>query len=99
MFENMKMTTKTTHHVDYSELETTIKKLYGVIYEIVAAEEAGNDTALEFFVDGVIEDYDHNDMRKLMAGEFIPFHTELWLNIMCFNQEIPPGDYIIRVSW
>lgn len=95
----MKITTKTTHHVDYYELEATIKKLYGVTYEIAAAEESGNDTSLEFFVDGAIQDYDLADMRKLMAGEFIPFRTELWLNIMCCNQEIPSGAYIVRVSW
>ncbi len=99
MSEHMKIITKTTHHVDYSELEAAIKRLYGVIYEIAAAEESGNDTSLEFFVDGTIEDYDLADMRKLMAGEFIPFRTELWLNIMCSVQEIPSGDYIVRVSW
>lgn len=99
MFKHMKITTKTTHHVDYTELEATIKKLYGVTYEIAAAEESGNDASLEFFVDGVIEDYDLDDMRKLISGEWIPFGTGLWLNIMCFNQEIPSGDYIVRVSW
>ncbi len=96
---NLNIKTETTHSVDYWDLEQFIKDLYGVTYEIAAAEESGNDTTLEFSVDGKIEDYELDDMRKLMVGKWVPYRTGLWLNIMCSNEEIPAGKYYVRVSW
>ena len=95
----LKMQTKVIHEVDVFNLEQFITHRYGITYEIVAAEEAGNGDNLHFTVDGKIEDYEMSDMRKIISGTWIPFRTGLLLNLMCFNEEIPAGEYYIKVSW
>lgn len=90
---------KITHHVDYRDLEEYIKEVFGFDYEIAAAEECGNDTALHFNIDGEVDEYDAKDLEKLKSGEWVPYRTRMLLNVMAKNLTIPAGDYIVKVSW
>lgn len=99
LMPNLNIRTQTTHHVDCWDLEQFIKDRYGINYEIVAAEEASNDSTLHFSVDGNLQGYELDDVRKLISGNWIPFRTRQLLNLMCFNEEIPTGEYYIEISW
>lgn len=83
----------------YRDLEQYIKDLYEIDYEIVAAEEANNGDNLHFIVDGQIDDDEMSDVRKIISGDWVSFSTGPLLNLMCFNEEIPAGEYYIVIDW
>jgi hypothetical protein len=96
---NLPMRTKVTHYVDYTDLEQFIVEAYGFTYEIVAAEECSNDTTLNIEVTGVLDTYDIQNFNKLRSGEWVPFCTQLILDVLAHSNKIPAGMYNIRICW
>ncbi len=94
------MKTKVSNYVEYYDLEKFVKERYGHKIEIVAMEEASNDTSLVFFVDGVISSgYSDKIEHWLETGEFFHFGTNIILQKLCYDSYIPAGEYVIEVSW
>jgi hypothetical protein len=95
----MKIRTETVHFVEYRDLEKAIKEHYGVDYEFVAAEECGNDSSHVFYVDGIIQDYDLEDLDTFLRGGWLNYRTGLILDKMHLDGHIPTGKYIVEVCW
>lgn len=95
----MDMRTETVHFVDYSALENAILKHYGISYEFVAAEECANDSSHVFHVDGIIQDYDLEDLNTFLRGGWVSYRTGLILNKMHLDGHIPTGKYVVEVCW
>jgi hypothetical protein len=91
--------TRSTHYVDYSELQRYIKAVYGFEYPIVAAEETSNDTSLSYDIDGQIESWDREDFAKLTTGQWVPYRTRMLLNWMASEDRIPLGAYVVEICW
>lgn len=92
-------TTKSTHYVDYCELERYIKAVYEFNYEIVAAEECANDSYLSYDIDGEIDNGDMEDFAKMVAGQWVPYRTRMLLNLMARENRIPVGAYVVEICW
>ena len=93
-------TTKTTHYVSYNDLEYFIKEVYGFTLDLCAAEEASNDSHLTYDIDGIVEEYDREDIEQLFNGEWVGFGTgRLALTKLCVDGHIPAGNYCVDIFW
>lgn len=100
----LKMTTKTTHHVKYGDLERLIEETYGFPeYSIACEEECNNDTALTFDVNAAMKyrsEYDFKDLEEMIATKKTKqWRTGLLMDDMCRRGLIPEGSYVVEVSW
>lgn len=105
----MKVEKKVTYHVGYSEVERAITDYFtqnhgfsGEYYEIPDLEEASNGVSLEFNIDGKLSDREQEDIDKAIQAKTFSkskWRTRLFLDYLCKNGVIEPGDYVIRVSW
>lgn len=95
------MTTKVTNYVNVWDLEKFIKEKYGHDVEIVAMEEASNDTSLTFEITGgPVDEYDFQKLADwVMTGVYMPFGTQLILEQMHADGYVTMGNYVIEVSW
>ena len=88
--------------LQYRELEELIKEFYGQEYEFVAKEELGNDSSKTFFVesDAPLDSWDAEDIEKFKkTGKIGNCRTHALLDDMAAQKFIPPGNYLIEVSW
>jgi hypothetical protein len=86
--------------MDYAELEKLVKEKFGFKkYCFAAVEECGNDSSHEFTVDGELDEFDKEDLKKWEDGEFVKYTNGILLNALCFHEIIEPGDYVIEVFW
>lgn len=95
----LNMRTEVTHYVDYRELEEFIQDTYGFQYEVVAAEECGNDTSLAFTVG---TNFDNNDallFEEMRQGIWHPYRTHMLLTKLASEGKIPTGKYIVEICW
>lgn len=87
--------------VDYYDVEVLIHKIYGSHFEIVAQEEASNDSNLTFTVEAKEPEYDwdRDELEKFTSNRTSDCSTSLILNDMCRKGIIEPGNYLINISW
>jgi hypothetical protein len=87
--------------VDYWDLEEIIKEYYGKEYETVPGEEWSNDSNYKFTIEKGEKiwkaDQERLDTFKETGKGEILLRT--LLTDMCNNDAIPPGTYLVRVSW
>ncbi len=97
----MKIYTRTTHYVEYRDLEKFINQEFGKVFEIVVMEEVGNDVSLTFEIDGKITDYEQSDFDAWIDGNdnALMFQTRVILNKFASVGLIPKGSYVVSVSW
>lgn len=98
----LRINTKTVHHVDYDDLGTFLAKVFGFKdYHVTAEEECGNNVALEFTVDASEpEECDAEDLREMIATKRSKgFRTGVLMCEACRRGLIPPGDYVVQVFW
>lgn len=100
--EPLKVTTQVINLVDSSTLEAFVEESYKLTsYSFAAVEECGNDSDHAFHVDGNLdEDDDEEDIKLIREGKEVPtYRNALLLDILCHDGLIPPGNYLIQVSW
>lgn len=100
--KTLKINTKPTHHVNYSDWESFVAKEYKVKnYQIACAEEMGNDTA---FMSNVHKTelvlYEVDKLNKFVASNGgTRWITHLLLQDLVNRDKIPEGTYVIKISW
>lgn len=91
--------TKTTHYVDYSNMENYLSEKIGRRVEII---ESANDTDYHLSLKKEkIEDYDKETIDDFLKTGYIgmdyEYHT---IFTHCVNEGwLEEGDYVLRVSW
>lgn len=98
----MKFTTKTTHHVEYNELDKAINQHFGTThFEVVAVEEAGNDESrtFDFTENDTLDEYDLEDIENFKNGWLPNYRTATLLLKMAQDGAIPFGCYVVNISW
>jgi hypothetical protein len=97
----LKITPKCVYEVDYSDLEVLVNELFGTDWSFVINEEARNDSNHTFNVIKNSElgsnEYDRFDFKDFLTENIIS--TRLLLNVLCNQDLIEEGDYLITVSW
>lgn len=97
----MRFCEKTYNVVDYHEVEKAIQDFYGIDeFSVPCDLETSNDTNHSFTIDGKLDQYDLVDLaefKKELKQTY--WRTPLLMNDLCRNDIIPPGDYLISVSW
>jgi len=95
----MKTRIKTYHVVDYVDFNEFASDHYGREVDFVAITESSNDIEHSFSPDGVMRDYDKEELNEWLA------HDSDWVSIPTILDDlvakglIEPGNYLIRVSW
>lgn len=98
----MNIVTKTTHHIDYADLERGIKENFGKEFDIVAMEELRNDSCMEITVDGEVSAQEQKMFEAWFNGDnyfALMFDTRILLNKMASVGIIPKGHYVVSVCW
>lgn len=92
----LKIDTKTTHHINYSDLERFVSETYGLKdYSFVDVQECDNDTSHEFSVPSKYADPQR--VEGVRAGT-VRSNWDL-LELLHKDGHIPAGNYVVRVSW
>lgn len=93
-------TSKVTHiKVKYDDLDRFIEHIYGVDeYSFVAEQEANNYSSYDFTVDGELDEWDEEELRKFVEKKSDCGPATI-LNDMCRREIIEPGEYLIEVYW
>lgn len=86
-----------------NELDELVKKHFpNSNFEFVPNEECGNDSDHFFAVEEKTEERDEYDTwrwTKFEAGEWMPYITRDVLQELVNRDVLPPGNFLIRVSW
>lgn len=93
--------TKTTHYVDYKDLERFAKATYPAIkdYSFVAVQECCNDSSHEFRLGGTYPAAEKDEAQEVREGTIPTYNNSAVLQALFEDGLIPAGVYIIRVSW
>ena len=96
------MKTKTVIEMSDSELDELVHEKLGFEnYEFVAVEECDNESCHQFKIDGDLSR--HASSKEYLArwecGTFVHYSNYIILNKLCADRHIPPGNYLITVSW
>lgn len=99
----MKITTKTVHYVDHSDLQKAIEEHFGIQeYNIPCDAECGNNAALEVTVSGLpFDQYQQNSLDEWLTsgGQKQMWGPGIMMQKMAIDGVIPTGEYIISVCW
>lgn len=99
----LKIRTKTTHHVDCYDFQEFVCEVYGVTgFNFAASEESGNDTSHEFTARAKSDwaSYDEDDLAEFKSSNGTRnFVTHLLMDDLVRRELIPTGNYVVRVSW
>lgn len=100
----LKLVTKTTHYVDYYDLEVFLGEKIGKTVEIIGSP---NDTDYKFEAEPldstssmyvyVMEDVEEFLETGMINMEYGGLYTVM--NYACTQGWIEPGNYVITVSW
>ena len=97
----LKKTEVKHYKVDYGDWDDFVQEVYGNSrYEIVADEEANNDSCLEFTIKKEeLHKYDADKLAKFKNGEYVSYMTRTLMTDLCNQGLIPEGKYLIKISW
>lgn len=100
MTKQLKCEKKTYLKISYRDFNSFVESVYGRPFSVTSSEEMKNDSVYSFNgIDGIIEDYDEEDLKLFLADEKDSYMARLLLNDLVRKNLIEPGDYIISVSW
>lgn len=86
--------------VNYSDLESYIREMFGVVYDIVANEELSNATVYPVEVTGdQLSAYDLAKFNGWIAGKFEFYNLANIMNVLAAQGHISVGQYFVEVSW
>ena len=98
----LKSRTTTYIEVDYSDLDAFISEVYGHDFESAACEEWSNDSQHKIIIPGkyVFSDDDYESIQRFRRGDgYDSFILRAIMQNMVNNDVLPPGNYLISVSW
>ena len=95
------MKQKTYTVLDYDEIDMLVQKhFHRPDYESISGQEWNNNSSYTFRIDGQMSVYDSQNVETFKAkqnnGEW---HLRAFMNQMCADGVLQPGDYLITVSW
>lgn len=100
MTKQLKVEKKTYLKISYRDFDSFVESVYGRPFSVTGSEEMSNDSIYSFNgIDGVIKDYDEEDLKLFLADEKDSYMARLLLNDLVRKKLIEPGDYVISVSW
>ena len=89
----------TTYEVDYDDLDSFVKKVYGFKYDSVVENEWNNDSSYTFQIKGDLDLLDEGEEEQIRDGENPYCCVRSILEILCADGHIPSGHYTIKVCW
>lgn len=95
----LKATKEVVYKVSYRDVEELIEEVYKKDFELVADQEASNDSSIEICgvdVDNVDDEEGIEEFKKTGRYSFL---LDSLINDLCKNGHIEKGDYIIRICW
>lgn len=85
--------------IEYHELDDIINSIYPDI-DFECALDKMNDSCVSYSIDGILNEYDEQELLKLLEGEPQEYNSEqILLNDMCRKGLIEKGNYLINISW
>lgn len=91
--------TKTYFEVDYRDIEKQIcETFHKEEFSAVDDLEAGNDSSHTVEVDGKVNKYDAEKLKRWQENHE-PFMLRILMNELCRLGILPKGDYLIIISW
>jgi hypothetical protein len=99
---------KTVFSVDYKEIEALIDEHYGEkagfkdSYELPCLEERGSGNGEDWEISvrkEVISEYDQEYLTPDEKGKYRQWSTRTFMTDLCNKDIIPPGTYLIDISW
>ncbi len=86
--------------VEYSDLDDFINHHFPDIgFEFIPDEEMSNDSMKRINVDGILEDYQEENMEREIKERNTSYMTSHLLNKLCKDGLLKKGIYIIDVCW
>lgn len=99
----LKVKTQIINLVDYAELERFAREVYNLSnYEFAAVEECDNDSDHAFVVSALSPDRlddDAEDIALIRGGHVPLYRNHLLLDLLCTDNLLAPGNYLISVCW
>jgi len=100
MTKQLKVEKKTYLEIFYRDFDSFVESVYGRPFSVTFSEEMSNDSIYSFNrINGVIKDYDEDDLKLFLANEKDSYMARLLLNDLVRKNLIEPGDYVINVCW
>jgi hypothetical protein len=95
------MRTELTHVVDYFDFDEYVSKIYGMDFEIVADQEASNDSTISFTAKiQPLSRYEQQSLADTIdRGHWNTYELHTIVQDLCNRHLLPEGRYNIRVSW
>lgn len=95
------MTSKLVNCVNYGDLEAFIDEVYGHAFSVPEDVEGSNDTTYAFndVRPEPLSEYDGKKLAGFKTSGHGRFLLRILLTDLCNRGMIPPGDYIVVVSW
>jgi hypothetical protein len=89
--------------VDYGKFEELVNHVYCINdFSVPCDQEIGNDSYIFFKeADGKLDKWNEEDLKKFIEsnGNDGSYMTRILLNDMIRKNVIPPGNYLIQISW
>ena len=97
----MDLKQETSYVIEYHKLEELIKKVYGKEFSVISDMEAQNDSVHQMSVDGVAltDKYDLTRFNEWVNYNKEGFITNLIMQDLCSKGHLPPGKYLLKISW
>ncbi len=100
MTKQLKVEKKTYLKVSHGDFEEFVESVYNRSFSVTGSEEMRNDSIYSFNgIDGVIDEFDEEDLNLFIANEKDSYMARILLNDLVRKGFIEPGDYIIGVCW
>lgn len=86
--------------VSHKDLESYIREMFGVTYDIAVSEELSNDTVYPVEVTGdQLSEYALTKFNSWIEGKLEFYNLVNILNVLSAQGHIPLGQYFVEVSW
>lgn len=90
---------KTFFVVDFSEIERLVKETYGQEFEFPCDQESMNGVSYRWSIDGKVSEYNRKKIQVFQLSGKHSFLACPLMDDLCARGIIPPGEYLIEVSW
>ena len=86
--------------IDYCDFDSFIERVYGQEFEVVAAEEIGNDSQMLFSnITGKIDSSEEDKLKEFRKSGEYSYLSRTLLEDLCRQGHIEPGHYLISISY
>lgn len=94
------ITTKSVHHIDYSDFENIVKSVYGQDYEFTADEETPNDSSHSYSAKkGNLNERNRKDIETFMNTGKYQYLASAFIEDLVDRELLPEGEFLIEVCW